>query len=127
MKSIVPPASVCTFPGQNEDEIVQVVIYKHIFSVLPVLIVSVGVFVAGLVLMFFAATTDTVRLPSDFGSLGKTTSVAIPFASLSIMMLIIGALLGVAAVYVWRQNRMLVTNENVVDMDQNGLFSRVIS
>lgn len=118
----------CTFPGQNEDEVVQRVIYKHIFSVLPVLTVAVALVAVGLVLMLVAASGGVhVTLPS-FGSIkGESTVQTLPFTSLGMIVLGVGALIGVAAIYVWRQNKMMVTDENVVDIDQMGIFRNVVS
>ena len=40
---------------------------------------------------------------------------------------ICGGLLLFGALYVWWQNKMFVTDEHIVDMDQLGLFQRTIS
>lgn len=117
----------CTFPGQEDDEIVQIIIYKHIFSVLPVLLVALSLFIGGLILLAYAAAGATLHLPIDLGSTGANDTFRFPFTTLSFIIIGLGVALGAGAIYVWRQNRMLITNENVVDMDQHGLFNRVIS
>lgn len=122
------PPEACTFPGQNDDEIVQRVIYKHIFSVLPVLLVAIGLFLVGLVMLYAgAASAIQIGLPSNVAIGGNGTTHAIPLASLGLIVIGLGLLIGVAAVYVWRQNKMLVTDENVVDVDQMGVFRNVVS
>jgi hypothetical protein len=61
----------CTFPGQDDDEVVQILIYKHIFSVLPVFVVSIATFIGGLFLLAYAASGAALRIPSDFGATGR--------------------------------------------------------
>lgn len=121
------PPEACTFPGQESDEIVQIVIYKHIFSVLPVLLVSAGTFLVGLMMLAYAASGGSIVIPMGLGSADQSGGITLSLMGISLIAIIIGLLLGVAAIYVWRQNRMLITNENIVDMDQHGIFSRAIS
>jgi uncharacterized membrane protein YdbT with pleckstrin-like domain len=117
----------CTFPGQDDDEVVQILIYKHIFSVLPVFVVSIATSIGGLFLLAYAASGASFRIPNDFGATGSSDTFGFPLITLSLIIIVIGVLLGVGALYVWRQNKMLITNENVVDIDQHGIFGRVIS
>lgn len=129
------------FPGQDDSEIIQKVVHKHIFSVLPFLIVSVALFMVGLFVIYMAAAGISLIPEQSFWGLipnsnipGTAESAQPPTAGFTIPWLPIGFLLSafggfmlIASIYIWRQNRMIMTSENVVDIDQRGLFHRDIA
>jgi len=114
------------FPGQDDSEIVQRVIYKHVFSVLPFVAVAIFLFFVGLFLVY-AGAADIFRLPTtDFKSYG-TSIEKLPIASIGIGIIGLSIFILLTSLYIWRQNKMVLTSENVVDIDQRGIFNRQIA
>ncbi len=114
------------YPGQDESEVVQRVIHKHIVAVLPYLAVAVFIFFLGLTAVYLgAAGVDRIPL-KDFTGL-KTDPIQLPLSFVGLLLIGISVLLGVGSMYVWRSNKLFVTDENIVDMDQVGIFQRTIA
>lgn len=114
------------YPGQDESEVVQRVIHKHVMAVLPYVGVAILLFVLGLVAIFYGAAGDPGIPSTDFA--GYTTSaIPIPLIPIGLGGILLACFMGVASIYVWWQNRLFITDENIVDMDQVGLFQRTIA
>ena len=114
------------FPGQDDREIVQRVIYKHLFSVLPFLLVAFLIFFIGLFLVY-AGAADIITLPQSTIKGLAADSFKPPYALIGVFLVGIAVFLWLASMYVWRQNQMILTDENVVDVDQRGVFQKQIS
>lgn len=128
------------FPGQDDSEVIQKIIYKHIFSVMPFLVVSIGLFMVGLFVVYMAAAGIAVIPDNSFSSLipnmgvpgtvpaqSGATGNAIPWLPIGFGITAFAAFMFIATIYIWRHNRMILTSENVVDIDQTGLFQKDIS
>ena len=129
------------FPGQDDTEIIQRIVYKHIFSIMPFILVSLSLFIIGLFIVYASAAglsfLPTTILPPNgvsqdtIGVRSAQTSVVsafpLPWLLIGLGISAFGGFMLVATIYIWRQNRMILTDENVVDVDQNGLFRKDIS
>jgi uncharacterized membrane protein YdbT with pleckstrin-like domain len=114
------------YPGQNADEVVQKVIHKHVMAVLPYVSVSVLLFLIGLVAIYWGAAGNPGIPQADFS--GYTTQqLDIPLVPIGLISVLLASFMAIASVYVWWQNRLFITDENIVDMDQMGLFQRTIA
>jgi membrane protein YdbS with pleckstrin-like domain len=106
------------YPGQPSDEITQRVVYKHIISILPFLF---SVFVMGIVgilgAYYIGNNYDQVTkyVPATLISLGGFLYIII------LVFLFIGVL------WIWRRNKIVITNQHIVDIDQVGVFNRKVS
>lgn len=105
------------YPGQPPDETTLFVIYKHWISVAPFLFVAVLFMLVSLYGIYYGAA-HAIEVPY----LG---SYAVPF--IAIIGFVAAAFMIVGVVWVWRRNRVLMTNEHLVDIDQTGLFHRRVS
>lgn len=114
------------FPGQDDSEIVQRVVYKHIFSVLPFLLVALLLFFVGLFLVY-AGAADLIKFPVTVLKGLPDSSFQLPYAAIGMIFVAMAVFLWLASIYVWRQNQMILTDENVVDVDQRGIFQKHIS
>lgn len=127
------------FPGQDDTEVIQQIVYKHIFSVLPFLIVSVALFVIGLFVVYTAAAGVELSPLQNFGNLSLNNGIPVsgstpapsslqsfqaPWLLIGFGLSTLGGFMLLASLYIWRQNRMVMTSENVVDIDQHGLFRK---
>lgn len=128
------------FPGQDDSEVIQKIIYKHIFAILPFLFVSIALFIIGLFVVYLAAAGIKVIPDNSFSSLipnmgvpgttagtGPATTISIPWLQIGFILSGLGAFMLFTTLYIWRQNRLILTSENVVDIDQHGLFHKDIS
>lgn len=111
------------YPGQPAEEVTQRVFYKSFVMVLPVLLASVALGIVGLVGMSYGAATSQVGLGIDnqFVLSGSTISF------ISFVFLVFVGLFTFGALWIWRNNRILVTNERIVDIDQNTIFNRSVA
>ncbi|MFO0955341.1 MAG: PH domain-containing protein [Candidatus Saccharibacteria bacterium] len=114
------------YPGQDEDEVVQRVIHKHFLAVLPYLAVAVVVFLVGLICVY-AGAAGAWTLPSQPIAGLETKALYVPLAPIGFLLVFIAAFIGLASLSVWRNNKLFITDENIVDMDQIGLFQRTIA
>ena len=114
------------FPGQDDSEVVQRVVYKHFFSVLPFLLVALLLFFVGLFLVY-AGAADILRFPEAALKGLPDSAFQLPYSLIGVVFVILAVFLWLASIYVWRQNQMILTNENVVDVDQRGIFQKHIS
>ena len=106
------------YPGQPSTEITQRVVYKHIMAIAP--------FLVAMVLVLFAAMAGIIYYNQNSESL----SVNIPQWTISIIgfgLLVFIFFLVLGTVWIWRRNKVVVTNRHIVDIDQIGLFNRTVS
>lgn len=112
----------CRYPGQPDEEITQRVFYKSFVMVLPILLASVLLGLVALGGMSYGAANASIalgeRLPTLSGSL---------VSLLSFVFFVLVSLFTFGALWIWRNNRILVTNEHIVDIDQNTLFNRSVA
>lgn len=114
------------YPGQDASEVVQTVIHKHIMAVLPYVSVAILLFFLGLVAIYFGAAGDPGIPETNFA--GHTTAaISIPLVPIGLGIILLASFMATASIYVWWQNRLFITDENIVDMDQVGLFQRTIA
>lgn len=109
------------YPGQADDEVTQRVFYKSIAAVAPVLLAG---FIVGTVALYgvYYGAAHTVTVDASL------PAVSGPIISLTSMFLILlVAVFLVAAIWIWRNNFVVVTNEHMVDVDQTTLFHRSVS
>lgn len=106
------------YPGQLADEVTEKVIYKHIMSIVPFLFAAI---VLGIVLVIgftYLANNPSV-LPSGI------SAAAIGLAGFVFMLLLFLGI--VAIVWIWRSNKIVITNQHMVEIDQVGLFNKKVS
>ena len=112
----------CRYPGQPDEEITQRVFYKSFVMVLPILLASVLLGLVALGGMSYGAANASIalgeRLPTLSGSL---------VSLLSFVFFVLVSLFTFGALWIWRNNRILVTNEHIVDIDQTTLFNRSVA
>ncbi len=106
------------YPGQAKDEVTKFVIFKHWASVAPVFLV--GFLILGL--SFYAISYGAVATGMLFHQIPKSTISVAGVAGVAIAVAFF-----VAVIWIWRRNRIIVTNEHLVDIDQIGLFSRKLA
>lgn len=117
-----PRAESCRYPGQPAEEVTRQVFYKSIVMVLPILLAGVILSAVALLGMSYGATHPEITfgkyIPAVSGSL---------LTLVSLLGLLFVGLLMFGAVWIWRNNRILVTNEHIVDIDQVTVFRRSVA
>lgn len=115
-------AAQCRYPGQPEEEVTRQVFYKSIVMVFPILLAGVILSAVALFGMSYGAINPEINLgdylPAVSGSL---------LALISLVGLLFVGFLMFGAVWIWRNNRILVTNEHIVDIDQVTIFRRSVA
>ena len=106
------------YPGQPSTEITQRVVYKHIMAIAPILIAMVLVLLAALGGIIYY-NQNSVSLSANIPQWAVSL---IGFGLLAfIFFLVIGTF------WIWRRNKVVVTNQHIVDIDQIGLFNHTVS
>lgn len=108
----------CYYPGQPEDEKTLRVVYKHIFSIAP--------FLTAVVLLSAAAIVGVYYM----GLYAEQVNTVVPLAYINLAgFILVGMLvfLFAATLWIWRRNKIVITDEHIVDVDQLGLFNRKVS
>lgn len=108
-----------SYPGQAEGEITQTIVYKHFMAVAPIfaaMFIVALVAIAGVVLY----SQYNSSLPD-----GNPYSTLISIAGFLVFATIV--LLCIATFWIWRRNKIIITNQHIVDVDQLGLFNRKIA
>lgn len=107
-----------TYPGQPRDEVTQQVIYKHFISIAPILLALILVVIAILAIFTIYSTNhfyfEQYLSQPIIGVIGFLMIGFIIFLTL-------------ATIWIWRRNRIIITNHHIVDIDQIGLFGRSVS
>ena len=106
------------YPGQPEEEVTQFVVFKSVFALLPFIFAALIIALASLYGIYFGSSGQTIEYVPIDSSVYMLISTVIFFANFAIL---------IAAIWVWRHNRMVVTNLHLVDIDQHGLFSNKIA
>jgi len=116
MKQMIP--NKITYPGQPEGEITQRVVYKSIMTIGPIL--------AAMVLVLLGCIVAVIAYNKNSAQI----NAIIPNGFISVLgFLLIGSVvfLLLGTVWIWRRNKIIITNSHVVDMDQIGLFNMSLS
>jgi len=108
------------YPGQPEDEITQHIFFKSIFAIVPFLFASLVLTIVGLYGVYYGARYEPQVTK-------QVSGLPINIAFISILILIAVAFITWGVVWIWRRNRIVVTNEHIVDIDQRGLFNKKVS
>lgn len=108
------------YPGQQSDEITLRVYYKHWMMIMP-FIVGMGIIAVLSALGFLYGVIYQSKIEEAVGMALPSVSVISFFAGLLVVGLMIGVL------WIWRRNRIVITNKHIVDVDQLGLFNRKVS
>lgn len=112
----------CTYPGQPAEEVTRRVFYKSFVMVLPIMLASIVVGAVALFGLSYGAANSQIIIDDKLPALSGST-----LGFVSFVILIMVGLLTFGALWIWRNNRILVTNEHIVDIDQNTLFHRSVS
>jgi hypothetical protein len=107
-----------TYPNQDSGEITQRVVYKHIAAIALVLL--------GMAFLALFAIVCVIYLNINKQQIENV----IPAIFVNIIGFILIALivsLTVATIWIWRRNKVIITNRHIVDIDQIGLFNLDIS
>lgn len=107
-----------TYPGQPSDEITQMVVHKHIMSISPVLFGMFLVFLAVLGLVVFYNNNQYVF--EQFAT-GGLIGLAVFLMLCFIFLLVLGT------IWIWRRNKIIITTNHIVDIDQIGFFNKTVS
>lgn len=106
------------YPGQPRTETTLRVVYKHIWSIMP--------FVIALFLISIAMIIATYYL----GSFESFIEESIPQGIISLLgfaVMVTLVFLFIGVIWIWRRNKMIITDQHIVDIDQLGLFTRKVS
>lgn len=106
------------YPGQPSSEITQRIVYLHIAAIIPFVFAIFALAVAGIAGVYYMENYEN--------QISRTVSLQylnlIGFLS---MVMLVGLLL--AIFWIWRRNKLVITNEHIVDIRQIGIFNRTVS
>ncbi|MBP6005820.1 PH domain-containing protein [Candidatus Saccharibacteria bacterium] len=104
------------YPGQNDDEVVKRIAYRHWAYLLPAfgLAITMLAVVAFLVVYTWTASTSSGEMKINL------TMIAI-----FLMLFTVGFML--ASIWIWHNNKIIITNQNLVEVEQKSLFNKSIS
>lgn len=106
------------YPGQPQDEVTERVIYKHIFSIVPFLFAIIVV-----ALIVVTGFTYLMAHPNLLPNIIAASALSLAmFVVLAILLLLLGGV-----IWIWRSNKIVITDQHIVDIDQVGLFNRKVS
>lgn len=107
-----------SYPGQAEGEITQTIVYKHFMAVAPIF---AAMFIVALVAIAGVILYNIYTSSSQNSAFTGIASIAgfLVFATI--------VLLCIATFWIWRRNKIIITNQHIVDVDQLGLFNRKIA
>ncbi len=108
----------CSPVPMNPDEHVLQVVYRHPINLLPVAVST------GLILVLVAmASYGTGRYADAIAKYLPLATVMIVLWSVGLLVLVILLI----AYFIYRQNRVVLTTQNLMQVEQYGLFNRVVS
>lgn len=106
------------YPGQPSDEATRRVVYKHFMSISPVLF--------ALLLVIMAVIGAMVGYSNNQDQFDQVIGGGI-VAFIGLLLLVFIGLLALGTIWIWRRNKIIITTNHIVDIDQVGLFNRTIS
>lgn len=110
--------STAVYPGQPQDEITQRVIFKHIMSIAPILV--------AMTLVLLAVLVGVAVYGSSSSAIEKIIPQwAVSLIGFGVLAFVFFLILG--TIWIWRRNKVIITNRHVVDIDQVGLFNQTVS
>lgn len=98
------------------------VYYKHIMAIAPFIFVTFLIGTLALIGMTFGSMSSI-----DVGSALQAGQIKINIGIISFFLFALMAAFLMAIIWIWRRNVVIVTNQHLVDMDQAGLFNRIVS
>ncbi len=106
------------YPGQPSSEVTLKVVYKHIVAIFPFLFALFTLAILGIIGVYYLGQyQDQIN-----------TVVSMSYLNLvGFLVIFLLAFLFVAVFWIWRRNKLIITNEHIVDIDQIGLFNRTVS
>jgi membrane protein YdbS with pleckstrin-like domain len=107
-----------SYPGQDSAELTQRVIFKHAIFILP--------FMVALVILAILAVPAIIFISANIDSVSQIVPAPVVFI-VALFYISILVLLLVAVLWIWRRNKVVITDQHIVDIDQLGLFNRVVS
>lgn len=107
-----------TYPGQPRDEITKRVIFKHYMSIMPI------IFAQALVIMLMVGIIIFYNSNQAFFEqfINQTIISLIGFFILGFIILLV-----LGTIWIWRRNKIIITDHHIVEIDQIGLFNRTVS
>jgi membrane protein YdbS with pleckstrin-like domain len=106
------------YPGQDSTELTQRVIFKHVIFILP--------FIVALVILAILAIPVLIYISANIDSVIQVVPVPAVLLVASFYITILVLLL-ISVLWIWRRNKVVITDQHIVDIDQLGLFTRVVS
>ena len=107
-----------SYPGQDSAELTQRVIFKHVIFILP--------FMVALVILAILAVPAIIFISANTDSVSQIIPAPVVFI-VELFYIAILVLLLVAVLWIWRRNKVVITDQHIVDIDQLGLFNRKVS
>ena len=107
-----------SYPGQDSAELTQRVIFKHVIFILP--------FMVALVILAILAVPAIIFISANIDSVSQIIPAPVVFI-VELFYIAILVLLLVAVLWIWRRNKVVITDQHIVDIDQLGLFNRKVS
>jgi membrane protein YdbS with pleckstrin-like domain len=117
VKSLDEKSYLRTIETVNNDEHVLCVVKQHPFGIIYIYALSLLGITTALIL-------TVILLPTFFGSSAKVYSL---FALVALIIIFFAIILMGVATLVYRQSRLTVTDKNVIQIIQKGLFARKVS
>lgn len=108
MPDILRKTDIC-YPGQPEDEQTLAVVFKYWPYLVPGIIAFLLLVGGGLALVIF----------------GILQNILIGISG--VLVFLLGIFFGLAVLWIWKNNMMLITDQHIVDVDQYSLFSKSVS
>ena len=107
-----------SYPGQDSAELTQRVIFKHVIFILP--------FMVALVILAILAVPAIIFISANIDSVSQIIPAPVVFI-VALFYIATLVLLLVAVLWIWRRNKVVITDQHIVDIDQLGLFNRKVS
>lgn len=91
-------------------------------AIMPFIFVTILLGILGLVGLTYGAFHSI-----DLGNIIEGANISINLSIVGFLLLMLMFFFFVAIIWIWRRNIIIVTNQHLVDIDQTGLFHRVVS